>query len=304
MGKAKNRNAERISHGQKPKPAKASSGNGQKPFIGNNVFTMEDHDIIVRITSENPDTWTLQQIKNALPYTHTMKNIANYLLRLFPQSVIDAHANLQPPEDETPVETQDIASGVGRTTDHANPTTKQFIARMFPHLGDDYKAWPELVQKNTGIRMTRAQIIRQARSMSLAYEPQAWTETENELLEESYETLINDGLPDTHVYELFEFPRTKEAVVRQIAKLSKQKEALEKQRKELEEPIKEDIEMNENTRKPMNTASATDNDQMTIINQLIGLCMQLSANADVSLHIKLENGMAINIEQNGLKGGN
>lgn len=304
MGKAKNRNAERVSHGQKPKPARASSGNGQKPFIGNNVFTMEDHDIIVRITSENPDTWTLQQIKSALPYTHTMKNIANYLLRLFPQSVIDAHANLQPPEDETPMEAQATTSGTGRTTDHANPTTKQFIARMFPHLGDGYKAWPELVQKNTGIRMTRAQIIRQARAMSLAYEPQAWTETENELLEESYETLINDGYPDTHVYELFEFPRTKESAIRQIAKLSKQKEALEMQRKEFETKTEEEPNMNENNSKTVNNATAANADQMTIINQLICMCMQLSASADVSLRIKLENGMAINIEQNGLKGGN
>lgn len=304
MGKAKNRNAERISNGRKPKPTRTSNGDDQKPFIGNNVFTMEDHDIIKRIVSENPDTWTLQQIKNALPYTHTLKNIANYLLKLFPQDVIDAHANLRPLETETPADAQDVAPAVEQTTGYANTTTKQFIERMFPHLGDNYGAWPELVQKHTGVHMTRTQIIRQARAMSLAYEPQTWTDTENELLEENYQTFIDDGFPDTHVYDLFEFPRTKDAVLQQIVKLSKQKEALETQRKEFETKTEEEPNMNENNRKTAGNAIAADTDQMTLINQLISLCMQLSANADIGLHIKLENGMAINIEQNGLKGGN
>ena len=197
MGKAKNRNAERISNGRKPKPTRTSNGDDQKPFIGNNVFTMEDHDIIKRIVSENPDTWTLQQIKNALPYTHTLKNIANYLLKLFPQNVIDAHANLRPLETETPADAQDVAPAV-----------------------------------------------------------------------------------------------------------DKQKEALETQRKEFETKTEEEPNMNENNRRTAGNAIAADTDQMTLINQLISLCMQLSANADIGLHIKLENGMAINIEQNGLKGGN
>ena len=96
MSKPKNRNAERIRNGKRPQKVCKSAKN--KPFIGNNVFTTEDIDIVKRFTDAHPDDWTLQEIKDILPNTHTLKNISNFLLRMFPQQVIDEHAAMPHPD--------------------------------------------------------------------------------------------------------------------------------------------------------------------------------------------------------------
>ncbi len=176
MGKAKNRNAQRIANGQKPKPN--VSGKSHKPFIGNAVFTMEDDAIIRGILERYPDTWTLAQIKDALPYSHTFKNITNYLQRLLPTDVINAHANMTGDPSKDDAQKDDAAtSGNAREfnwTEHHIYETKnvrEVLRRYFPQFGEQYGDWPGLVHERTGMRMTRSQIIRAARQEQLAYAP-------------------------------------------------------------------------------------------------------------------------------------
>lgn len=99
MSKPKNRNAERIRNGKRPQNVCKTAKN--KPFIGNNVFTTEDIDIIRRFTEAHPDDWTLQEIKDILPNAHTLKNVSNFLLRMFSQQIIDEHAAMPQPVRET-----------------------------------------------------------------------------------------------------------------------------------------------------------------------------------------------------------
>lgn len=197
MGKAKNRNAQRIANGQKPKPN--VSGKSHKPFIGNAVFTMEDDAIIRGILERYPDTWTLAQIKDALPYSHTFKNITNYLQRLLPTDVINAHANMTGDPSKDDAQKDDAAtSGNAREfnwTEHHIYETKnvrEVLRRYFPQFGEQYGDWPGLVHERTGMRMTRSQIIRAARQEQLAYAPADWTKAENELLCSDTATFVGE----------------------------------------------------------------------------------------------------------------
>ena len=253
MGKAKNRNAQRIANGQKPKPN--VSGKSHKPFIGNAVFTMEDDAIIRGILERYPDTWTLAQIKDALPYSHTFKNITNYLQRLLPTDVINAHANMTGDQSKDDAQKDDAAdSGDAREfnwTEHHIYETKnvrEVLRRYFPQFGEQYGDWPGLVHERTGMRMTRSQIIRAARQEQLAYAPADWTNAENELLCSDTATFVGERRPDTYVYDLFDYPRTHAQVLEQIANLDRRERMLKESVEEANSVIEQEKEPKRDTR--------------------------------------------------------
>lgn len=89
MGKAHNRNQQKINDSRVINITGAKGSPKNKPFIGVNVYTKEDDAIIERMLQD--PTWSVSKIKNALPYKHTTKNIMNKLLQFCSQKEIDAH---------------------------------------------------------------------------------------------------------------------------------------------------------------------------------------------------------------------
>lgn len=332
MGKAKNRNAQRIANGQKPKAN--ISGKSHKPFIGNAVFTMEDDRIIRDILNTHPDTWTLAQIKDALPYSHTFKNITNYLQRLVPPEEIDRHSNM------TDVPTQEQAKESPSETGHTGhrgydtQTVREMLKTYFPQLGEQYTQWPELVMEKTGLKMTRSQIIRTARQNQFAYAPNDWTETENELLRSDGDTFLSDKHPETYVHDIFEYPRTHGQVLRQIENLRNREAMLHQverdatcveERRPMEKPApkpkkppvqrqapttvpkrRPDKQKEENAMPKTQTAT-----QNTVTNNttdieaknredfiaLSNILMNLTPDTEVHVNIKFANGLTVNFEK-------
>lgn len=90
MGKAHNRNKQKLSARSAINVTGAKGSQKNKPFIGVNVYTKED-DAIIEQMLKDPN-WSVPKIKDALPYKHTTKNIMNKLLQFCSQKEIDAHA--------------------------------------------------------------------------------------------------------------------------------------------------------------------------------------------------------------------
>lgn len=90
MGKAHNRNKQKLKAQGAINVTGAKGSQKNKPFIGVNVYTKEDDAIIERMLKD--PNWSVPKIKDALPYKHTTKNIMNKLLQFCSQKEIDAHA--------------------------------------------------------------------------------------------------------------------------------------------------------------------------------------------------------------------
>lgn len=296
MGKARNRNAERVKKGMQPKP-NVSGRSANKPFIGNNVFTMEDQAIIEQVVHDNPEGWTLQSIKDALPYAHTMKTIANYMLRMFPQHVIDQHAALpqQPAEDETPV---------SETTDFASEELDRCVRELYPAFGPEYPRWKSLARNHFGITASRADIIARAKELGVTYEGDTWTSTEDELLLECRERFENDGEPEDYIYDWFETPRSKYAVMqhlRAIAPQAKKQKAPAKPKAYAGTTRKENDTMPNENQKPVTTHDAEKDRQAFL--DLSNLLMNLSPHVTIHVDIKFPDGMNIRFDREGKERG-
>lgn len=296
MGKARNRNAERVKKGMQPKP-NVSGRSANKPFIGNNVFTMEDQAIIEQVVRDNPEGWTLQSIKDALPYAHTMKTIANYMLRMFPQHVIDQHAALpqQSAEDETPV---------SETTDFASEELDRCVRELYPAFGPEYPRWKSLARNHFGITTSRADIIARAKELGVTYEGDTWTSTEDELLPECMERFENDGESEDYIYDWFETPRSKYAVMQHLRAITSQA----KKQKPPAKPKacagttgKENDTMPNENQKPATTHD-TEKDRQAFLD-LSNLLMNLSPHVTIHVDIKFPDGMNIRFDREGKERG-
>ena len=296
MGKARNRNAERVKKGMQPKP-NVSGRSANKPFIGNNVFTMEDQAIIEQVVRDNPEGWTLQSIKDALPYAHTMKTIANYMLRMFPQHVIDQHAALpqQPAEDETPVP---------ETTDLASEELDRCVRKLYPAFGPEYPRWKSLARNRFDILVSRAEIIAKAKELGVTYEGDTWTSTEDELLLECRERFENDGEPEDHIYDWFETPRSKYVVMqhlRAIAPQAKKQKTPAKPKASAGTTRKENDTMPSENQKSATTHD-TEKDRQAFLD-LSNLLMNLSPHVTIHVDIKFPDGMNIRFDREGQERG-
>lgn len=296
MGKARNRNAARVKKGMQPKP-NVSGRSANKPFIGNNVFTMEDQDIIEQVVRDNPEGWTLQNIKDALPYAHTMKTIANYMLRMFPQHVIDQHAALpqQPVENETPMP---------ETTDLTSEELDRCVRELYPAFGPEYPRWKSLARNHFGITASHAEIIAKAKELGVTYEGDTWTSTEDELLLEFKERFENDGEPEDHIYDWFETPRSKYAVMqhlRAIAPQAKKQKTPAKPKACAGTTRKENDTMPNETQKPATTHD-TEKDRQAFLD-LSNLLMNLSPHVTIHVDIKFPDGMNIRFDREGKERG-
>lgn len=310
MSKPKNRNAERIRNGKQPHNICKTAKN--KPFIGNNVFTTEDIEIVKRFTDAHPKDWTLQEIKDILPNTHTLKNINNFLLRMFPQHVIDKHAAMPQPVRET-AETENTPEDT--ETKRPKKTTKEELAHMridcwvqqlFPYLGPSYPNYPDIMRKYTGLDVSNDEVITHAAKLGVSYIEPMWTTAEDELLIDCRDDLLGDGNADWHIYaDTFDTKRSKYQVINRIGLLEQAPTVPENE--QTDDTIndttteKENDAMTDNTN--TNTTVTNHDKDRDDFRQLSDILMNLSPDVTLHVDIKFPDGMAIRFDREA-KGGN
>lgn len=304
MSKPNNRNAERIANGKKPK-VNVSGRNSNKPFIGNNVFTMENQAIAERIIRENPD-WTVLEIKDALPYAHTTKTIINLLRRMLPQTVIDQH---MAPTDTR--ETDDAQTDVPYEAVRDGAALDDAIAELWPVFGPEYPAWPELIGERVGIDVSERQIRRRARALGLGpadFTGGDWSDTEDELLRECGAALVGDGNPDSHVYDLFDVPRAKYWVCRRIRDLNERYEHERAASDATEKPSRDAVkdtapaQRKENDNMPNDSQKPDYTDNRQAFADLSAILMSLPQSVAIHVDIKFPDGMSIRFDRDAVDG--
>lgn len=298
MSKPKNRNAKRIRNGKRPQKVCKSAKN--KPFIGNNVFTTEDIDIVKRFTETYPDNWTLQEIKDILPNAHTLKNVSNFLLRMFPQQVIDEHAAMPQPVRETtePAETPNTKP---KNEELARMRIDCWIQQLFPYLGPSYPNYPDIMLKYTGLDVSNDQVIARAAKLGVTYVEPMWTTAEDELLIDCKDDLLTDGNADWHIYaDTFDTKRSKYQVINRIDLLEQAPTAPED--KQGDDTIdgttieKENDAMTDSTNTDTTAIDTTDKNREDF-RQLSDILMSLSPDVTLHIDIKFPDGMAIRFDR-------
>lgn len=306
MSKPKNRNAERIRNGKQPHNICKTAKN--KPFIGNNVFTTEDIEIVKRFTDAHPKDWTLQEIKDILPNTHTLKNINNFLLRMFPQHVIDKHAAMPQPVRET-AETENTPED----TEMKRPKkpTKEELARMrvdcwiqqfFPYLGPSYPAYSDTIRRLEGIEISNDEVVARAAELGVSYVEPMWTAAEDELAIECKVDLLTDGNVGWHIYTAtFDTKRSKYQVLKRISLLEHMPPAPENGQDN--DAVDGTTTRKENNAMTDNTNATNHDKDRDDFRQLSDILMNLSPDVTLHVDIKFPDGMAIRFDREA-KGGN
>lgn len=304
MSKPKNRNAERIRNGKQPHNICKTAKN--KPFIGNNVFTTEDIEIVKRFTDAHPKDWTLQEIKDILPNTHTLKNVSNFLLRMFPQQVIDEHAAMPQPVRETAKPAKTPNTGP-KNEELARMRIDCWVQRLFPYLGPSYPNYPDVMRKYTSLDVSNDEVIAHAAKLGVSYIEPMWTTAEDELLIDCKDDLLGDGNADWHIYtDTFDTKRSKYQVIKRISLLEHMPPAPENgQDNDAVDGTtmeKENDTMTNSTN--TNNANATNHDKdRDDFRQLSDILMNLSPDVTLHVDIKFPDGMAIRFDREA-KGGN
>lgn len=306
MSKPKNRNAERIRNGKQPHNICKTAKN--KPFIGNNVFTTEDIDIVQRFTETYPNDWTLQEIKDILPNAHTLKNVSNFLLRMFPQQVIDEHAAMPQPVRET-AETENTPEDT--ETKRPEKTTKEELARMrvdcwiqqfFPYLGPSYPTYSGTIRRLEGIEISNDEVIARAAELGVSYVEPMWTAAEDELAIECKVDLLTDGNVGWHIYtDTFDTKRSKYQVLKRISLLEHMPPAPENEQDN--DAVDGTTTKKENNAMTDNTNATNHDKDRDDFRQLSDILMNLSPDVTLHVDIKFPDGMAIRFDREA-KGGN
>lgn len=302
MSKPKNRNAERIRNGKQPHNICKTAKN--KPFIGNNVFTTEDIEIVKRFTDAHPKDWTLQEIKDILPNTHTLKNINNFLLRMFPQHVIDKHAAMPQPVRET-AKPKDKPNTGPKNEELARMRIDCWVQQLFPYLGPSYPNYPDVMHKYTGLEVSNDEIIDHAAKLGVSYIEPMWTTAEDELLIDCKDNLLTDGNADWHIYiDTFDSKRSKYQVLNRISMLEQTSPAPKKTDNEQTSAAIDDTTTEKENNAMTDNTNATNHDKdRDDFRQLSDILMNLSPDVTLHVDIKFPDGMAIRFDREA-KGGN
>lgn len=302
MSKPKNRNAERIRNGKQPHNICKTAKN--KPFIGNNVFTTEDIEIVKRFTDAHPKDWTLQEIKDILPNTHTLKNINNFLLRMFPQHVIDKHAAMPQPVRET-AKPKDKPNTGPKNEELARIRIDCWVQQLFPYLGPSYPNYPDVMRKYTGLEVSNDEVIDHAAKLGVSYIEPMWTTAEDELIIDCKDNLLTDGNADWHIYiDTFDSKRSKYQVLNRISVLEQTSPApKETDNEQTSAAIDDTTTEKENNAMTDNTNATNHDKDRDDFRQLSDILMNLSPDVTLHVDIKFPDGMAIRFDREA-KGGN
>lgn len=169
MKKTKNRN-QRIAQPKKNSPK-------NKPFIGVNVYTKED-DMIIEKMLQNPN-WSVEAIRDALPYKHSTKNVMNKLRQFRSKDEIEAHL-VQKQENETvtltPIPKAPAKRAYVRWTDEEINIIKANIHKIKPSS----EAWNKLIP-NHSTRSTYNKVM-ELKNKTRPTRKYGWLESDIELL--------------------------------------------------------------------------------------------------------------------------
>lgn len=302
MSKPKNRNAERIRNGKRPQNVCKTAKN--KPFIGNNVFTTEDIDIVRRFTEAHPDDWTLQEIKDILPNAHTLKNVSNFLLRMFSQQIIDEHAAMPQPVRETAEPAKTPNTGPNNE-ELAHMRIDCWTQQLFPYLGPSYPNYPDVMRKYTGLDVSNDEVIAHAAKLGVSYVEPMWTTAEDELLIDCKDDLLTDGNADWHIYaDTFDTKRSKYQVINRIGLLEQAPTAPEDE--QTDDAIDDTTTEKENDAMTDSTntdTTVTDSEKnREDFRQLSDILMSLSPDVTLHIDIKFPDGMAIRFDREAKRG--
>lgn len=302
MSKPKNRNAERIRNGKQPHNICKTAKN--KPFIGNNVFTTEDIEIVKRFTDAHPKDWTLQEIKDILPNTHTLKNVSNFLLRMFPQNVIDEHAAMPQPVRETTKPAKTPNTGP-KNEELAHMRIDCWVQQLFPYLGPSYPNYSDVMRKYTGLDVSNDEVIAHAAKLGVSYIEPMWTTAEDELLIDCKDDLLGDGNADWHIYaDTFDTKRSKYQVLKRISLLEHMPPAPKETDNEQTSAAIDDTTTGKENNAMTDNNNATNHDKdRDDFRQLSDILMNLSPDVTLHVDIKFPDGMAIRFDREA-KGGN
>lgn len=302
MSKPKNRNAERIRNGKQPHNICKTAKN--KPFIGNNVFTTEDIEIVKRFTDAHPKDWTLQEIKDILPNTHTLKNVSNFLLRMFPQQVIDEHAAMPQPVRET-AKPKDKPNTGPKNEELARMRIDCWVQQLFPYLGPSYPNYPDVMRKYTSLDVSNDEVIAHAAKLGVSYIEPMWTTAEDELLIDCKDDLLTDGNADWHIYiDTFDSKRSKYQVLNRISVLEQTPPAPKETDNEQNSAVIDDTTTGKENNAMTDNNNATNHDKdRDDFRQLSDILMNLSPDVTLHVDIKFPDGMAIRFDREA-KGGN
>lgn len=302
MSKPKNRNAERIRNGKQPHSICKTAKN--KPFIGNNVFTTEDIEIVKRFTDAHPKDWTLQEIKDILPNTHTLKNVSNFLLRMFPQHVIDEHAAMPQPVRET-AKQKDKPNTGPKNEELARMRIDCWVQQLFPYLGPSYPNYPDVMRKYTSLEVSNDEVIAHAAKLGVSYIEPMWTAEEDEFIISCKTDILDDGNADWHIYtDTFDSKRSKYQVLNRISVLEQTPPAPKETDNEQNSAVIDDITTRKENNAMTDNTNATNHDKdRDDFRQLSDILMNLSPDVTLHVDIKFPDGMAIRFDREA-KGGN
>lgn len=296
MSKPKNRNAERIRNGKQPHSICKTAKN--KPFIGNNVFTTEDIEIVKRFTDAHPKDWTLQEIKDILPNTHTLKSVSNFLLRMFPQHVIDEHAAMPQPVRETAKQKDEPNTGP-KNEELARMRIDCWVQQLFPYLGPSYPNYPDVMRKYTSLEVSNDEVIAHAAKLGVSYIEPMWTAEEDEFIISCKADILDDGNADWHIYiDTFDSKRSKYQVLNRISVLEHMPPAPKETDNEQNSTVIDDITTGKENNTMTDNTNATNHDKdRDDFRQLSDILMNLSPDVTLHVDIKFPDGMAIRFDR-------
>ena len=158
MGKTHNRNKYNKQSG---KPMNVMSSGTGKGFIGSNVFTMDDVAIIDGIL-KNPD-WCIIDIKQTLPYSHSIKNIINFLqTKISPEEISKHSVRTESTKPEEIIETHVRDINTKKTdSKHIKWTEEetQIVKTYYPVLGPHSNKWDDLLPNRTKVAIKQRALV-------------------------------------------------------------------------------------------------------------------------------------------------
>lgn len=322
MTKAKRKNQMKSRTGKPLRPITTSGSN--KPFIGNNVFTLEDLDIIRSYTDTNPDTWTIDGIKDVLPHSHTLKSIENSLLRLFPADVIQRHANIvntskpadaQPAEKhQTNVTPADVAASLkakeeARQRAYTLDIMDSNLRALYQYLGPDFDGYDTLFHEMSGLDVTNAEVLDRARELGLEYLSPEWSADDDAFIIDCIDELKSDNDPMWYIYiGMFSVTCSKYQVLERFKEIENmpvtEVHALIDDTESVEAIEPSTHETHDNHEKENQTMQTTDTAAVPqdetdreLFQQLTNVLMDFSPAVMINVSVQLPDGLAINLRR-------
>ena len=219
MGKTHNRNKYNKQSG---KPMTVTSGGTGKGFIGSNIFTMDDVAIIDDIL-KNPD-WCINDIKQALPYSHSIKNIINFLQTKISPEEINKHSVRTESTKPGEIIEMHVGDVNNKKTDikqtRWTEEETKIVKTYYPVLGPHSDKWDDLLPNRTKVAIKQRALVNKTTYLT-KNDLYAFTPDDDELLWEGYEEIGDDPYEWT---SLLTHPHTKEDIKNRIAYLITQKQ--------------------------------------------------------------------------------